>query len=225
MVPLLLRPLVPAAVHRHGNRHRFTRPIDLVTRFSVHSTASWINDFPPLVFVGAQDGYEGFLRDIDAAELLHLRLSLLLLFEQLFLSRYVAAVQLCRDVFSKWSDGCSGDDCAADGSLDGNFELMPRNFFGESFTVVQSSASGLFAVDEVGKCVDGFLVNQDVDFDDVGLAIFDGLVVKRSVASRDHLELAIKIEQHFTKWHLAGDFDATGREIVHGLALGTMFAA
>ena len=58
-----------------------------------------------LVFVGAEDGYEGLLGDVDATELFHLRLSLLLFFEQLFLSRYVAAVQLGGDVFSKRSNG------------------------------------------------------------------------------------------------------------------------
>lgn len=53
----------------------------------------WRAELPcTLVVLGAKNGDERFLGNIDAAELLHFCLPLFLLFEQLLLARHVAAI-------------------------------------------------------------------------------------------------------------------------------------
>ena len=81
-------------------------------------------------------GDEGFLRDLDLADLFHLGLALLLFFEEFFLAGYVAAVTFGRHVFAIGLDRRAGDDLAADGALDRNLELMARNGLGKLFAIV-----------------------------------------------------------------------------------------
>ena len=69
--------------------------------------------------------------DVDVAELLHLGFALLLFVEQLVLSRDVSAVELGGNVLAVRLNRRAGDDRSADGSLDGNLELVPRNRFGK----------------------------------------------------------------------------------------------
>ncbi len=90
-----------------------------------------------LILVGAEHGDECFLRDVDAAELLHLRLPLLLLLQQLVFARHVAAIQLGGHILTVRLDRRPGDDGAADGALNRDLELVPRNRFGKLLTIVQ----------------------------------------------------------------------------------------
>ena len=76
------------------------------------------------------------MRDVDAAELLHLRLAFFLLLQQLFLACYITAIELLCDVFAERCNGSSRDDLAADRSLDRNLELMARNLLGKLFAVI-----------------------------------------------------------------------------------------
>jgi len=50
--------------------------------------------------VGCKDGNEGFLRYVNLAELLHFRLALLPLIEELVFAGHVAAIAFCGDAFS-----------------------------------------------------------------------------------------------------------------------------
>src|SRR5215472_10205806 len=74
-----------------------------------------------------QRGDEGFLRDVDLAELAHLLLAFLLLVEKLALARDVAAIAFRSDVFPERADGLARDDLAAQGRLDRDLEEMPRD--------------------------------------------------------------------------------------------------
>ena len=56
--------------------------------------------------------------------------------------------------------------------------MMSRNLFGQLFAVVQSTCACFVTVHEIGKRIDRLFVYQDVDFDDVGCAIADRLVVE-----------------------------------------------
>ena len=117
--------------------------------------------------------------DIDAAELLHFCLALLLLFEKLFLARHVAAVQLLGHVFAERRDRRSRNDVAANGPLDWYLELVSGDLFGKLFAVVQRPRSRLVAMNEVGKRVNRLLVDKNIDFHDIGFSIFDRHVIER----------------------------------------------
>src|SRR5258708_23255423 len=73
-----------------------------------------------------QRGNEGFLRDVDLAELPHLLLAFLLLLQKLALARDVAAVALCSDVLAQRADGLAGDHLAADRRLDRDLQHVRR---------------------------------------------------------------------------------------------------
>ena len=89
-----------------------------------------------LVFVGAKHRYEGFLRDVDAAELFHFGFTFFLFLEQFVLTSHIAAVKLGGNVFPERLDGRSCDDFSADCTLNGDLKLMPRDGFGQLFAVV-----------------------------------------------------------------------------------------
>src|SRR3954465_7873800 len=68
--------------------------------------------------VHLQRGNEGFLRDVDLAELPHLLLAFLLLFEKFSFAGDVAAVAFRGDVLAQRAHRLAGDHLAADGRLD-----------------------------------------------------------------------------------------------------------
>ena len=70
------------------------------------------------VVTQAQRGDEGLLGHLDAPDVLHPLLALLLLLEQLALAGDVAAVALGQDVLALGLDRLAGDDAPADGGLD-----------------------------------------------------------------------------------------------------------
>src|SRR3990167_4691806 len=80
-----------------------------------------------LLAVALQHGKEGFLRNLDLAELLHALLAFLLLLEQFLLARGVAAVALGQHVLAHGLHRRARDDLRADRSLDGHVEHLPRN--------------------------------------------------------------------------------------------------
>src|SRR5579872_3154587 len=65
---------------------------------------------------------EGFLRNVDLAELPHLLLAFLLLLQKFPFARDVAAVALGGDVFAERPHGLARDHLAADRRLDRNLE-------------------------------------------------------------------------------------------------------
>src|SRR3982751_2468203 len=76
--------------------------------------------------VHLQRGDEGFLRDVDLAELPHLLLAFLLLLQKFALTSDVAAVALCGDVLAQGADGFTRDHLAADRRLDRDLEHVRR---------------------------------------------------------------------------------------------------
>ena len=102
---------------------------------------------------------------------------------------------------------------------------MSGDGFGQLGTVVECSGTCLVAMNQVRQRIDGFLIDQDVDLHDVGLAVLDRGIVKGPVSTGDRLELAVEVEEDFSQWHFAGDFDPADGEVVHGLAFRAMFSA
>src|SRR6187200_2256534 len=86
---------------------------------------------PLLLAVEVQDGEERLLRHLDAADLLHPLLALLLLLEQLPLAADVAAVALGENVLAAGLDRLARNDPRADRGLDGDVEHLPRDLLAQ----------------------------------------------------------------------------------------------
>ena len=95
-----------------------------------------------------EDGGEGFLGDVDAADAFHAAFAGFLGFEELFLAGDVAAVALGEDVLAEGADGFAGDDAGADGGLDCDFEELAGDFAADAEREVAADDGGLLAKDE-----------------------------------------------------------------------------
>src|ERR1700748_2283104 len=73
-----------------------------------------------------QRGNEGFLRDVDLADLPHLLLAFLLLLQKLALAGDVAAVAFGGDILAQRAHGLARDHLAADRRLDRDLEHVRR---------------------------------------------------------------------------------------------------
>jgi hypothetical protein len=76
---------------------------------------------------------------------------------------HVAAVALGEDVFAEGLDGFAGDDLAADGGLDGDFELVAGDLLAEFGAQGTAALLGPFLVDDRGEGLDGVAVDEDVE--------------------------------------------------------------
>ena len=86
-----------------------------------------------VVAVELQHGGKGFTGQGDSAELAHLLLALLLLFQQLLLAGDIAAVALGQHVLAHGLDGLAGNDLAADGCLYRDLEQVARDVVPQLF--------------------------------------------------------------------------------------------
>src|SRR3990172_73143 len=95
-----------------------------------------------------EDGQEGFLRDIHAADALHALLALLLLFKELALAGDVAAITLGDYVLAHRRDIFARDDLGADGRLQAHFKLLPRDELLEFLDQRFAALVGAIAMDD-----------------------------------------------------------------------------
>ena len=79
--------------------------------------------------INAQNAHECFTGQFHGTYLPHALFTFFLLFKQLLFTRDVAAVAFCKNIFAKSTHGLSGNDFAADRSLNRNFKLLPGNDF------------------------------------------------------------------------------------------------
>src|ERR1043165_1068706 len=112
-----------------------------------------------------EDREERLLRDLDAPDLLHALLALLLAFEQLALAGDVAAVALGGDVLAERLDGLAGDDLRADGGVDRDVELLARDLRAQLLGQGAADVVGLVAVDDHAQRVHGVAREQHVELD------------------------------------------------------------
>ena len=98
---------------------------------------------PEISAVHLERGNERFLRDVHLAELAHLLLARLLLFQQLFLTGRVTAVTFRGHVLAHGADGGTRDDLATDRRLDGDLEQLPRD---QTFKLVTDDAAAAFGM-------------------------------------------------------------------------------
>src|SRR5215207_3555279 len=117
--------------------------------------------------VQVEHGQERLLRHLDAADLLHPLLALLLLLEQLPLPADVAAVALREHVLAPCLDRLAGDDPGADRRLDRHVEHLPRDLLPQSLDEQLPALVGEVAVDDQRERIDLLAADEDVDADDV----------------------------------------------------------
>ena len=153
--------------------------------------------------------------DFDFADLHHALFAGFLFFEEFAFSRDVAAVAFGEYVFSDGIDRFASDNFAADGALDGDFELLSRESFAESFADEASAFDGAVFVDEDAEGVDGLVVDEDGEFGEFCLAIFEKLVVERGVAFGDGFEFIVEIEEDFAQGEFEDELDAARIEVAH----------
>ena len=123
------------------------------------------------------------MRYLHVANLTHTLLTLLLLLEQLTLTRHVTTITLGRHVLAHLLHRFAGNNLASDGSLDCNVELLARKEFLEAFAHAASQYYGIVYVDESGECVDALAVEKDIELAKLGCAVLIHFVVKRSITS------------------------------------------
>src|SRR3954470_13914109 len=110
---------------------------------------------------------ERLLRDLDAPDLLHPLLSLLLALEELALARDVAAVALGDHVLAEGLDGLTGDDVRADRGLDRDVVLLAGDLRAQLLGQRAADAVGLVAMHEHRQRVDGLAGQQDIELYEV----------------------------------------------------------
>src|SRR5688500_16934899 len=105
---------------------------------------------------------ERLLGDLDAADLLHPLLPLLLLLEEFALARDVAAVALRRDVLAHGLDGFAGDDAVADRRLDGDLELLPRDELAQLLGHLPTPYVRFVGVDDDAERIDRIAIDHHI---------------------------------------------------------------
>lgn len=105
-------------------------------------------DTDRMVSVKFQNGEEGFLRNLDRANLLHALLTFLLFFEKFALTGDVTAVTFRCNIFTDSLDCLAGNDFSSDCSLYGNIELLTRNKFFQFLAHATSESHGVVGVSQ-----------------------------------------------------------------------------
>src|SRR5690606_9958073 len=124
-----------------------TRPVAKVSTTSASSN-HFIMSAHPLLVVHLEHRQERFLRDLDATDLLHPLLALLLFLEELLLAADVATVALGQHVLAQRLDVGAGDDLRADRGLDRHVELLARDQFLHLLGQLAAAALGVAAMDD-----------------------------------------------------------------------------
>ena len=165
--------------------------------------------------VQVEHGEEGLLRHLDAADLLHPLLALLLLLEQLALAGDVAAVALREHVLAAGLHGLAGDHARADRRLDRDVEHLARDLLAQLLDELPSALVGEVAVHDQRERVDRLAADEDVDAGEVAGLEAGDVVVEARVAARARLQLVVVVEDDLAERQLVGEVHALGREVLH----------
>ena len=141
-----------------------------------------------VVAVELQHSGKGFTGQGDAAELAHLLFALLLLFQQFLLAGDIAAVALGQHVLAHGLDGLAGDDLAADGGLHRDLKQGAGNVVPQFFADAATLGVGVVPEHDHGECVHRVAVQQEVQLDQIALAVLLELVVVAGVTAAAALD-------------------------------------
>src|SRR5579883_3358899 len=150
---------------------------------------SWIDLGPTLQLensaVHFQRRDKGFLRDLDLAELPHLLLACLLLFQELALAGHVAAIAFRGHILAQGAHGLAGNDLPADRGLNRNLEHVLRNEFLQLFDHGAAARLGPVPVDEHGERIDRLSIDEDRHFDEIARPVAGDRIIETRIALRD----------------------------------------
>ena len=118
-----------------------------------------------VLVVGAEDGDERLLRDVDVADFLHALLAFALLVKKLAFTGDIAAVAFGENVFAELTDIFAGDDFAADGALNGDLKHLRRNGFTKTFADHAGTSDGAVRMANGGESVNRFAVDENFELD------------------------------------------------------------
>ena len=121
-----------------------------------------------VLVVGAEDGDESLLRDVDVADFLHALFAFALLVKKLAFTSDIAAVAFGKNVFAELTDIFTGDDFAADGALNGDLKHLRRNGFAEAFANHAGARDGAVRMADGGKGINGLAVDENFELDGWG---------------------------------------------------------
>ena len=141
-----------------------------------------------------ENGQKGFLRNFDLADLHHAFFTGLLLFEELAFTRDVATITLGKDVLSDGIDRFARNDFATNGALNGDLELLAREGFTQPFADDARAFDGAVFMNQNAQSIDGFVVDENRQFGQLCLAIFEKFIIKRRISFGYGFEFVIKIE-------------------------------
>ena len=168
-----------------------------------------------LLVVQVEHGQERLLRHLDAADLLHPLLALLLLLEQLPLAADVAAVALREHVLPLRLDRLASDDPGADRGLDRDVEELARDLLPEPLDEQLAPVVGEFAVDDQRERVDRLAGDEDVDAHEVSRLEAGHVVVEARVAAGARLQLVVEVEHDLAERQLVDEVHALLGEVLH----------
>src|SRR5471032_1638862 len=170
-----------------------------------------MRNFPKLLagsfVVHLYDCQESFLWNLDGAHLLHALFTCFLFFQQLLLTADVAAVALGQHVLAQRLDVFARDHVGADGCLDGHVEHLARDQLAHLGGHLAAAIGAVGAVHDDGQCIDFFAVDQHVDLDHVGGAVFLELVVHRRVTARGRFQLVEEVQHDLAHRHFIDQLD------------------
>ena len=168
-----------------------------------------------VVAVQLEHGGKGLAGEGDAAELTHLLLAFLLLFQQLFLTGDVAAVALGQNVFAHGLDGLAGNDLAADGSLHRDLEQVAGDVIPQLFADAAAFGVGVLPEHDHGQGVHGVAVQQEVQLDQIALAVLLELVVVAGIAAAPALDGIEEVVDDLTQRQRIVQIDPHIIEVLH----------
>lgn len=142
----------------------------------------------------------------------HPLLSLLLFLQQLHASRWITTIQLRGNILSQRLDGFSRHNLSPHRRLDDDFEQLAVEKLLEAADPVLAEGAGLRAVDDLGDGVDGDVVDEELELDNVGFVVAGFFVVEGGVALCDALEFTKEVVDELGEGEAVAEDDLGGGE-------------
>ncbi len=168
---------------------------------------------------------ESLLGHVNAPNGLHTFLAFLLLFQQLALTRDIAAVTLSQHVFAQGFNRFSGDDASAHCGLHGDLKLLPGDEFLQALGHALSVGVSGILMDDGTESINAFTVEKNVNLHQVSGLLAGLVVIQRGVAAGARFKVVEEIKDDFCQWQRVVDFHAVFGEVVHSLEGTTTFLA
>src|SRR5919108_3661591 len=162
-----------------------------------------------------EHGEKRFLRHLDATDLLHPLLSLLLLLEQLALARDVPAVALGEHVLALRLDRLASDHARSDRGLDRHVEELARDLCPQPLDELAATVVSLCPMDDERERVDLLTADENVDAGEVDLAEPGEVVVEARVPARPRFQLVVEVEDDLAERELVREQNSVLAQILH----------